>query len=55
MLHKKKFVPKPKGLQIIIVGCGKIGSALLEHLSKEGHNITVIDKNSERVQNFANM
>lgn len=55
MLHKRRATPKPKGLQIIIVGCGKIGSALLEHLSKEGHNITVIDKNSDRVQNFANM
>lgn len=55
MLHKRNTTPKPKGLQIIIVGCGKIGSALLEHLSKEGHDITVIDKNSERVQDFANM
>lgn len=55
MLHKRRGTPKPKGLQIIIVGCGKIGSALLEHLTKEGHNITVIDKNSDRVQNFANM
>lgn len=55
MLHKRNTAPKPRGLQIIIVGCGKIGSALLEHLSKEGHDITVIDKNSERVQDFANM
>ena len=52
MFLKKVTTPKPKGLHIIIVGCGKIGSALLEHLSKEGHDITVIDKNSERVQDL---
>ena len=55
MLLKKIKPPKQKGLHIIIVGCGKIGSALLERLSKEGHDITVIDKNSERVQDFANL
>ena len=55
MFNKKKTSTKPKGLRIIIVGCGKVGSALLEHLTKEGHDITVIDKNAERVQDFANM
>lgn len=55
MLHKKNTAPKLKGLRIIIVGCGKVGSALLEHLTKEGHDITIIDKNAERVQDFVNM
>lgn len=55
MLGKKHAAPK-KGLRIIIVGCGKIGSALLERLCKEeAHDITVIDKNAERVQDFANL
>lgn len=54
-LTRKKTSTKPKGLRIIIVGCGKVGSALLGHLTKEGHDITVIDKNAERVQDFANM
>ncbi len=39
-----------KGLNIIIVGCGKVGATLTEQLSKEGHDITVIDKDSSAVQ-----
>ncbi len=38
------------GLNIIIVGCGKVGTTLAEQLVKEGHAITVIDKNPKRVQ-----
>ena len=41
------------GLKIIIVGCGKVGVALTEQLSKEGHEITLIDKNATRVQETA--
>ena len=26
-----------RGLQIIIVGCGKVGRTLVEQLSREGH------------------
>ncbi|MBO4747384.1 MAG: NAD-binding protein [Clostridiales bacterium] len=32
-------------MKIIIVGCGKVGHTLTEQLSKEGNNITVIEKN----------
>ena len=53
MLRKKETAPK--GLSIIIVGCGKVGSTLLERLSKEGHDITIIDKNTDRVQDLANL
>lgn len=42
-----------KGLNIIIVGCGKVGATLTEQLSKEGHDITVIDKNASAVQSLA--
>lgn len=45
---------KEKGLSIIIVGCGKVGQTLVEQLSKEGHDITIIDKNAEKVQALAN-
>lgn len=45
---------KLKGLSIIIVGCGKVGQTLIEQLSKEGHDITIIDKNAEKVQAIAN-
>lgn len=42
-----------RGLQIIIVGCGKVGTTLVEQLSKEGHDITIIDKNAEKVQTIS--
>lgn len=44
----------PRGLKIIIVGCGKVGSTLVEQLSQEGHNITVVDKNPAMAQSIAN-
>ena len=37
-----KVSKKENGLNIIIVGCGKVGATLVEQLSKEGHDITVI-------------
>ena len=36
-------------MKIIIVGCGKVGYALTEQLSKEGHDITVIDRDEEKL------
>lgn len=33
-------------MDIIIIGAGKFGKTLCEYLENEGHNITVIDKNS---------
>ena len=41
-------------MQIIIVGCGKVGTALAAKLSVEDHNITVIDTDSNVVQTVAN-
>ena len=43
------------GLNIIIVGCGKVGRALVEQLSKEGHYITIIDKNPGKIQSLTNL
>ena len=51
MFQKKKA--QKQGLHIIIVGCSKVGATLTEHLSKEGHDITIIDQNEERVQEIA--
>lgn len=51
----KKHHPMKQGLRIIIVGCGKVGRTLIEQLSKEGHDITVIDKNSEMIQQMTNL
>ncbi len=45
---------KTKGLSIIIVGCGKVGITLVEQLSREGHDITIIDKNAELVSYVSN-
>lgn len=39
---------KKAALKIILVGCGKVGHTLAEQLSKEGHDITIVDTN-ERV------
>ncbi|WP_295209656.1 Trk system potassium transporter TrkA [Ruminococcus sp.] len=47
--------PAPQGLNIIIVGCGKVGTTLVEQLVKEGHDITIIDKNSAKVQEISGM
>ncbi|HBA97788.1 MAG TPA: Trk system potassium transporter TrkA [Lachnospiraceae bacterium] len=45
---------KEKGLNIIIVGCGKVGATLTEQLSRESHDITLIDKNPLKIQHLAN-
>ena len=33
-------------MKIVIVGDGKIGSTLAEQLSREGHEVTIIDQNA---------
>lgn len=35
-------------MDIIIVGCGKVGFTLVEQLSNEDHNIVVIDESRKR-------
>lgn len=47
--------PVKKGLKIIIVGCGKVGITLIEQLTKEGHDITIIDKCASKVLNLTDM
>ena len=47
--------PIHPGLSIIIVGCGKVGTTLIEQLSKEGHDITIIDKDAAKVQEIASI
>ena len=37
-------------MQIIIVGCGKVGYTLVEQLSGEDHNIVVIDEKESKVR-----
>lgn len=55
-MRTSKHIPKPqKGLNIIIVGCGKVGITLVEQLSKEGHDITIIDQDSSKIQEIVNL
>lgn len=37
-------------MKIIVAGCGKVGYTLAEQLSEEGHEITVIEPKTEKVQ-----
>ena len=37
-------------MKIVIVGCGKVGMTLAEQLSGEGHNITIVDLSTEKIQ-----
>lgn len=41
-------------MRIIIVGCGKVGSALAEQLSAEGHELILVDMSERRLGELAN-
>ena len=41
-------------MNIIVVGCGKVGIAIVEQLAAEGHTITVIDSNKEKLNTRLN-
>lgn len=45
----------PAGLKIIIVGAGKVGTTLVEQLSSEGHDVTLIDKNPVKLRETAEL
>ena len=40
-------------MNIIIIGCGKVGTSLIKQLSQENHNIAIIDKNNELVEELS--
>lgn len=44
-----------QGLNILIIGCGKVGRTLVDQLCQEGHDITVIDKNPNKIEDMANL
>ena len=46
------FALKGENMKIIIVGCGKVGTPLVEQLVKEGHDITIVDKNAKKIQEY---
>ncbi|MCM1305984.1 MAG: Trk system potassium transporter TrkA [Bacteroides sp.] len=41
-------------MDIIISGLGSVGTTLMNQLSKEGHNIVVIDSNSQKIEDAIN-
>ena len=41
-------------MKIIILGCGKVGYNLAEQLTREGHDITIIDSRDDKVENACN-
>ncbi len=41
-------------MNIIVVGCGKVGSTLAGQLSQEGHDVSIIDINAQVVDEFSN-
>ncbi|WP_031557727.1 Trk system potassium transporter TrkA [Lachnospira multipara] len=51
----KNHIEETKGLSIIIVGTGKVGTTLVEQLTKEGHNIIIIDKNKDKINTLTSM
>lgn len=53
-MHFAKKTDK-NGLNILIVGCGKVGTTLVEQLCNEGHDITVVDTEASRVQALAEL
>ncbi len=42
-------------MRIIIVGCGKIGTTIIESLVKEGHDIVAVDNNAQIIDNITNI
>ena len=48
---------KRKGysMKIVLVGGGKVGTALARQLSEEGHNVTVVDTNKARVEHILSL
>ena len=42
-------------MNIVIAGIGKMGLTLVDHLVKEGHNITCIDIDPKVVDNVVNV
>jgi len=50
---KRSRVKLEASMNIIIVGCGKIGENLVEQLNEPGNNITVVDLSAERVREVA--
>lgn len=45
---------KVKNMKIIIIGSGKVGRTIVKHISKEGHDLCIIDSNPKIVDELVN-
>ncbi|MCR4868771.1 trk system potassium uptake protein TrkA [Lachnospiraceae bacterium C10] len=54
MFGFKDFGSDITPLRVIIVGCGKVGATLIDQLSREGNDITIIDSNEQKISEFTN-
>lgn len=52
MFGKKKNIQTKPPLKVIVVGAGKVGTAIVDVLTSEGNDITLIDQDPERVEEF---
>ena len=41
-------------MKILVIGDGKVGRAIIEHVSQEGHEIIFIDKNHRVIDDLVN-
>ncbi len=41
-------------MKIVVVGAGKVGKAIIEHVSREGHQVIVVDNDSNIVEDIVN-
>ena len=37
-------------MNIVLIGCGTIGKNIVEHISKEKHNLTIVDNDKDKVE-----
>lgn len=42
-------------MNIVVIGCGKIGTTIIASLTEEGHNVVAVDKESKRIEELTNI
>lgn len=42
-------------MKIVVIGDGKVGRTIIEHMSREGHEVTVIDKNPKVINQIVDL
>ena len=41
-------------MKVVILGCGRVGSTIATTMSREGHDVTIIDQNPDSFRRLAN-